>query len=315
MTDEKGDFAFRSDTNMGNWHDMTYGGVLSFLRRRYSRDLEGVDVAVSGLPYDGAVTGRSGCRLGPRAIRAASAGLAELDAFPFGFDLYSKLNIVDYGDCHIDPHHAETVAQTIRDHARRILKTNTKMLTFGGDHFVTYPLLKAHAEKHGPIALIQFDAHCDTWEDDGVGIDHGTMFGRAVSEGIIDVARSTQVGLRTQHDQDVGFQMLTAPWVHRNGIDKALAKTIDRAGDAPVYISWDIDGFDPAYAPGTGTPVSGGLAAWQGLEFLRGLGGLNLIGMDVVEVSPAYDHAEITALLGATVAHDFLCLLAAKKDV
>ena len=236
MSDKKGDFAVRSDVNMGNWHDMTYGGVLSFLRRRYTRDLTGVDIAISGVPYDGATTGRSGARLGPRAIRAASAGLAELDAFPFGFDLYSRLNIVDYGDCHIDPHHPDLVADTIMQHARGILNTDTKMLTFGGDHFVTYPLLRAHAEKHGPIALIQFDAHCDTWKDDGTMIDHGTMFGRAVSEGIIDVKRSTQIGLRTQHDQDVGFQMLNATWVHRNGIDAALEKTISRAGDAPVYI-------------------------------------------------------------------------------
>ena len=313
MSNKKGDFAFRSDSNMGNWHDMTYGGVLSFLRRRYSRDLKGVDVAVSGVPYDCAVTNRSGCRFGPRAIRQASTQLAELDAFPFGFSLYDHLNIVDYGDCHLDPHHPETISETISDHARHILSTDTKMLTFGGDHFVTYPLLKAHAEKHGPIALIQFDAHCDTWNDDGVGTDHGTMFARAASEGIIDTSKSTQVGLRTYNDTDAGFEILTSPWIHRNGIGAAIDIVTQRAGNAPVYISFDVDGLDPAFAPGTGTPVVGGLATWQALEFIHGLADLNLIGMDVVEVSPSYDHAEITALAAANVAHDWLCLIAQKN--
>tara|TARA_R110002124_G_scaffold48148_22_gene142500 strand:+ start:3087 stop:4061 length:975 start_codon:yes stop_codon:yes gene_type:complete len=314
MTDKLGDFAFRSDTTMGMTHEMTYGGALSFLRRKYTRDLAGVDVAISGVPYDCAVTYRSGCRLGPRAIRQASVQLAELDAFPFGFSLYDNLSIADWGDCHLDPHHPETIAQTIQDHAAAILATDTKMVTLGGDHFIAYPLIKAHAEKHGPITLIQFDAHCDTWDDgDGSGIDHGTMFGRAAAEGIIDVSKSTQIGLRTYNDTDAGFEILTAPWVHRNGIDAALEIIKERAGDSPVYISWDVDGFDPAFAPGTGTPVVGGLATWQGLELMRGLGDLNLVGLDVVEVSPAYDVSEITAIAAATVAHDFLCLLAQKK--
>ncbi|MBL4807910.1 MAG: agmatinase [Rhodobacteraceae bacterium] len=308
-----GDQAFRATNNNERWHEMTYGGALSFLRRRYTRDLTGVDVAVSGVPYDASVTNRSGCRLGPRAIRAASTQLAELDAFPFGFDPFGTLSVVDYGDCMLDPHHPETIPDAIQAHAAKIIENGTKMLTFGGDHFIAYPLLKAHAAKHGPIALIQFDAHCDTWEDDGKTLDHGTMFARAAAEGVIDVSKSTQIGLRTFNDSDHGFEILTAPWVHRNGIDAALEIITQRAGDAPVYISFDVDGLDPAFAPGTGTPVMGGLASWQALELIRGLGGLNLVGMDVVEVSPPYDHAEITALAAATVAHDFLCLLALKK--
>ena len=307
-----GDQAFRAKGNKERWVEMTYGGALSFLRRRYTRELEGVDVVVSGIPYDSAVTYRSGCRLGPRAIREASVQLAELEAFPFGFDPFETLAVVDYGDCMINPHEADKVPATIEAHAAHILESGAKMLSFGGDHFVAYPLLKAHAAKHGPIALIQFDAHCDTWEDHG-GIDHGTMFGRAAAEGVIDVSKSTQIGLRTYNDSDHGFEILTAPWVHRNGIDAALKVIIERAGDAPVYISFDVDGLDPAFAPGTGTPVMGGLASWQALELIRGLGGLNLVGMDVVEVSPPYDHAEITALAAATVAHDFLCLLASQK--
>jgi len=307
-----GDQAFRAKGNKERWAEMTYGGALSFLRRRYSRNLDGVDVVVSGVPYDSAVTYRSGCRLGPRAIREASVQLAELDAFPFGFDPFAHLGVIDWGDCMLNPHQPDSIAPDIEAHASAILASGAKMLTLGGDHFVAYPLLKAHAKKHGPIALVQFDAHCDTWEDHG-GTDHGTMFGRAAAEGVIDVSRSTQIGLRTYNDSDHGFEILTAPWVHRNGIDAALEVIKARAGDAPVYISFDIDGLDPAFAPGTGTPVMGGLASWQALELIRGMGSLNLVGMDVVEVSPPFDHAEITALAAATVAHDWLCLLAAKN--
>ncbi len=310
MTADQGDFAFRSDDNMGRWPEMTYGGALSFLRRRYSRNLTGVDVAVSGVPYDAAVTYRSGCRLGPRAIRAASVQLAELKSFPHGFDPFRTLNVVDYGDCMVDPHHPDTVAAAIEAHADGIIGAGSRMLTFGGDHFVSYPLIRAHAKHHGPIALVQLDAHCDTWHDDGARLDHGTMFARAAAEGLVDAGRSTQVGLRTFNDSDHGFEILTAPWMHRNGTDAALEVIRARAGDGPVYVSFDVDGLDPAFAPGTGTPVAGGLASWQALEMIRGLGGLNLVGMDVVEVAPAYDHAEITAIAAATVAHDWLCLLA-----
>ncbi len=312
MTKE-GDQAFRATSNKERWPDAAYAGALSYLRRRYSRDLEGVDVVVSGIPYDCAVTYRSGCRLGPRAIRAASVQLAELLSFPFGFDPFETLSVVDYGDCLVDPHHPDTVINDIAEHAAHIIASGARMLTFGGDHFTTYPLLKAHAEKYGPIALVQFDAHCDTWEDDGKQLDHGTMFTRAVADGIVDPSRSTQVGLRTYNDHDAGFEILTSPWIHRNGIDEALKVVIERAGDQPVYLSFDIDGLDPAYAPGTGTPVAGGLSSWQALEFVRGLEPLHLIGMDVVEVAPAYDHAEITALAAATVAHDWLCVLASQR--
>ncbi|MGR3724253.1 agmatinase [Abyssibius alkaniclasticus] len=309
---ETGDQAFRATSNNERWAEMTYGGALSFLRRRMTRELAGVDVVVSGVPYDASVTYRPGCRLGPRAIRAASVQLAELKAFPFGFDPFETLSVVDWGDCMVDPHHPETVTPDIVDHARKIIATGAKMLTLGGDHYTSYPLLKAHAEKYGPVALLQVDAHCDTWPDDPTRLDHGSMFGRAAAEGIIDVAKSTQLGLRTYNDSDHGFEILTAPWVHRNGIDAAVKVIAERAGNTPLYISFDIDGLDPAFAPGTGTPVPGGLSSWQGLELIRALGPLNLIGMDVVEVSPPYDHAEITALAAAHIAHDWLCLLAAK---
>ncbi|MEM9794618.1 MAG: arginase family protein, partial [Pseudomonadota bacterium] len=186
-------------------------------------------------------------------------------------------------------------------------------LAFGGDHFVSWPLLKAHAEAYGPLALIQFDAHGDLWPDTQDRMDHGTMMGRAIAEGLVDAAASAQVGIRTFHDRDLDLEILTAPWVHRNGIIATLDALRSRVGGSPVYISFDIDVLDPAFAPGTGTPVAGGLATWQALELLRGLSGLNLVGMDLVEVSPPFDHAEITAIAAATVAHDWLCLVAEAK--
>ncbi|MGA0951734.1 MAG: agmatinase [Candidatus Puniceispirillaceae bacterium] len=313
MTNQKGDQAFLVGDNQQTWHEMTYGGALSFARRRYSRVLDNVDVVVSGIPYDGAVTYRSGCRLGPRAIRAGSTQLAELKHFPFGFNPFDHLSVIDYGDCYLDPHHPQNVFTTIERHADLIVGSGAKMLSFGGDHSVSYPLLKAHAKKYGPVALVQFDAHCDTWPDDGTRLDHGTMFARAATEGIIDVAASTQIGLRTYNDSDHGFEILTSPWVYRNGIDAAIDIVCQRAAGKAVYLSFDIDGLDPAFAPGTGTPVAGGLASWQGLEFVRGLEPLQLIGMDVVEVAPAYDHAEITAIAAASVAYDWLAVLAKQK--
>lgn len=310
--DRAGDSAFRAAGAREHWVEMTYGGALSFLRRRYTRDLAGVDVAVMGFPYDASVTYRPGCRLGPRAIRAASVQLAELKAFPWGFDLMEALAVVDRGDCLLDPHHPETVAPAIEAAAAEVIASGAKLLALGGDHFVAWPLLKAHAARHGPLALVQVDAHGDLWPDDPGRIDHGTMMGRAILEGLVDPGRSTQVGIRTFHDDPMGLEVLTAPWIHRNGIAAALDVVRDRAGDAPVYLSFDIDGLDPAFAPGTGTPVPGGLASWQALELVRGLAPLDLVGMDLVEVSPPFDHAEITALAAAHVAHDWLCVLAEK---
>lgn len=306
-----GEGAFRAATAREHWTEMTYGGALSFLRRRYSRDLAGVDVAVMGFPYDASVTYRPGCRLGPRAIRAASVQLAELKAFPWGFDLLESLAVVDRGDAFLDPHHPDSVAPAIEAAAAEVIASGTRLLSLGGDHFIAWPLLRAHAAKYGPLALVQVDAHGDLWPDDPGRIDHGTMMGRAIREGIVDASRSTQVGIRTYHHDAMGLEILTAPWIHRHGIAAAIEAVRARAGEAPVYLSFDIDGLDPAFAPGTGTPVPGGLASWQALELVRGLAGLTLVGMDLVEVSPPFDHAEITALAAAHLAHDWLCVLAA----
>lgn len=312
-TPPEGDFAFRGGAGEAKFPEMPYGGALSFLRRRYSRDLAGVDVAVSGIPFDSATSNRSGARLGPRAVRAASSMVAELDGFPWGFDPFDHLEVVDYGDCQFDFGYQHHAVEVIEAHADAILATDTTMLTLGGDHFVTYPLLKAHAKVHGPLALIHFDAHSDTWPDDGERLDHGSMFLRAAREGIVDPTRSIQIGIRTVNPADHGYTIRTAPWIHEHGPAAVVGDIRSVVGDHKAYVTFDIDCLDPAHAPGTGTPVVGGLSTAQALAILRSLGECNLVGFDVVEVAPAYDHAEITALAAATIGHDMLCLLAEQR--
>ena len=287
----------------------TYAGITSFMRRRYSRDLTGVDLAISGVPFDTATTNRPGSRFGPRAIRAASIQSAWARHFPWEFDPFDLLACVDHGTPQDTP-------ALIEAHATRILEAGSALLTLGGDHFISYPLLKAHARKHGTLALIHFDAHSDTWPDEeGKRIDHGTMFYHAAREGLIDPARSVQVGLRTTNDDVMGFQVLDAREVHRSTPEQIAERIRARVGEHPVYLTFDIDCLDPAFAPGTGTPVCGGLSSHQALEILRGLRGINLVGMDVVEVAPPYDNAEVTALAGATLAMEMICLYAARHKL
>jgi agmatinase len=316
MTDSiRGDGAFRRSSTFGTTTENTYAGALSFMRRNYTRDLTGVDVVVSGIPLDLATTYRPGARLGPQAIRAASVQLAELKPFPWGFDPFEDLAVVDYGDCWFDGHNPLTIRESIVEHARGILQSGAAMLTFGGDHYVTWPLLIAHAERHGaPLSVIHFDAHCDTWPDDNRdSLNHGTMFYKAVKEGLIDPVRSVQVGIRTWNDDWLGMQVLTAPWVHERGVAATVARIRETVGDRPTYLTFDIDCLDPAFAPGTGTPVAGGLSSAQALAIVRALGDVNLIGMDVVEVAPAYDPSEVTALAAAHLGCDFLCLMRNRK--
>jgi len=308
----QGDQAFRSPQLAGRDMEMTYGGAVSFLRRNYTRDLDKADIVVSGIPFDMATSNRPGARLGPRPIRAASVGLAELDAYPWAFDPFQYVRVADYGDCFIDYGHPELAVERIEAHADVIVASETMMVSLGGDHFVTYPLLRAHAKKFGPLSLIHFDAHCDTWDDDGVRLDHGSMFLRALREGIIDPATSVQIGIRTANSTDHGFTILGAPWVHREGIPAVLEVIKEVVGTTKAYLTFDIDCLDPAFAPGTGTPVAGGLSTAQALEAIRGLGQFDIVGMDVVEVSPPYDMSEITAIAAATIAHDFICLQAIK---
>lgn len=310
-----GDGAIRRPSLYGSQIENTYAGVLSFMRRNYSRDLTGVDVAISGVPLDLATTFRPGARLGPAAIRAASVQLAELKPFPWGFDPFDDLAVIDYGDCWFDAHNPLSIKPSIIEHARTILASGAKMLTFGGDHFITYPLLIAHAEKYGkPLSLIHFDAHCDTWPDDEPdSLNHGTMFYKAIQDGLIDPARSVQIGIRTWNDDFMGMHVLDAPTVHEIGTTEVVKRIQSIVGDHPTYLTFDIDCLDPAFAPGTGTPVPGGLSSAQALNIVRQLESIHLIGMDVVEVSPPFDQSELTAIAAAHIACDLLCVLRNRK--
>ena len=307
------DNAFLGASLYGQAMEPNYAGALSFLRRRYSRDLAGIDAAVWGVPLDAAVSNRPGARFGPRAIRAASAILDGDPAYPFAFDPFAALAVVDYGDCVWDYGRPETIAPEIERQAALILRTGTHLVSLGGDHFITYPLLKAHAARHGALALVQFDSHQDTWPDDGRRTDHATMIARAVAEGLIRADRSIQVGIRAHAPSRHGIEVVFAEDAADLGVPAVAERIRRRVGDAKAYLSFDIDALDPAFAPGTGTPVCGGLSTREALGMLRRVLDLDFVGMDVVEVSPPYDHAEVTALAAATLAQYYLCGLAAKR--
>jgi agmatinase len=311
MLKKSGDHAFVREDLHGTTSEPTYGGALSFMRRKYTRDLKGVDLVVAGVPLDTATTNRPGARFGPRAIRAASTVMAWARPYGMPFDPFDRLAVIDYGDCVFDFGRPETVPSAIEEHASAVVRSGAGLLSLGGDHFVSWPLLRAHARQHGaPLSLLHFDAHSDTWPDESGRVDHGTMFRHAVNEGIVDPARSVQIGLRTTNDDTMGFNILDAEAVHTRGVAAIADSAREVLGDGPVYLTFDIDCLDPAFAPGTGTPVCGGLSTHQAIAILRQLAGINVIGMDVVEVAPAYDVGEITALAGATLAMEMICLYA-----
>jgi len=297
----------------GTTPEPTYGGVLSFMRRKYTRDMNGVDVAVMGVPLDTATTNRPGARFGPRAIRAASSIMAWERPYGMAFDPFDRLAVVDAGDCPFDHGRPDETPAKIEEYAFSIIEQGPALLSLGGDHFVSYPLLRAHQRKHGgPLSLLHFDAHSDTWADENDRIDHGTMFWWAVRQGLVDPARSVQVGIRTSNPDTLGFNVIDGPEVHAAGIAAVIGRIREILGDRPVYLTFDIDCLDPSYAPGTGTPVCGGLTTHQAMSILRGLAGINIVGMDVVEVAPAYDVGEITALAGAHLAMEMLYLYACR---
>ena len=303
------DQAFTRDGLRGPSFENAFGGATSFLRRRYSKDLAGVDVAVTGIPFDQAVTHRPGARFGPRAIREASTLQAFDPPYGWGYDPLSVLSVVDYGDMAFDYADVRGVPDRIAAHIGTILDAGAAPITLGGDHFITLPILRAVAARRGPVALIQFDAHSDTWvDDDPDRIDHGTFLYKAVRQGLVDPAASVSVGIRTDNPDTLGVTILDAPGVHRDGVDATLDRIRAVTGSRPVYVTFDIDALDPAFAPGTGTPVWGGLASWQAAALLRGLAGLDLIGGDVVEVSPPYDSTGATAIAGAHVAIELIAL-------
>lgn len=280
----------------------TFAGINTFCRRPFSHDLADVDAAVFGLPFDGATSYRPGTRFGPQAIRRASVLLDHDPHFPFGEDLFLSLRTVDLGDCVFDFARPETVPGAIRRAADAIVGAGVFPMALGGDHFVTWPLLEAIAARHGPLGLVQFDAHQDTWADDGRRIDHGTFVERAVATRVVDPDRSIQIGIRTNAPADCGIEILDADACDALGPRGIVDRIRARAGDGPCYLTFDIDCLDPAFAPGTGTPVVGGLTTREVRLVLKALGGLDVVGADVVEVSPPYDVADVTALAGATVA-------------
>jgi agmatinase len=302
------DNAFTAKAVKGAATDPTYAGALSFMRRKYTKNLRDVDAVVWGIPFDAAVSNRPGTRFGPRAIREASAIFDNDPQYPFHRDLFAEFAVIDYGDCLFDYGDHPKIPGAIEREAAKILKSGAFLLTLGGDHYVTWPVLKAHAAAHGPLALVHFDAHQDTWFDDGRRIDHGSFVGRAARDGVIDVSHSIQIGIRTHAPDDCGIRMLYGHEVEDMSAG-AIAETIlAHVGDRPCYVTFDIDCLDPAYAPGTGTPVAGGPSSSKMLSVIQRLGALDIRGGDVVEVSPPYDHANITAIAGATVAMYLLAL-------
>ena len=316
MTSEldQNDYAITRESLHGTTAEPAYAGVTSFMRRKYTRDLTGVDVAVMGVPFDTATTNRPGARLGPRAIRSASTIIAWEKPYGMDFDPFDKLAVADVGDCLFDHGKPETVPDAIEARAAEIIDAGPALLTLGGDHFISYPLLKAHARKHGaPLSLLHFDAHSDTWEDKDDRIDHGTMFYWAAKQGLVDPATSVQVGLRTENPDTLGFNIIDATGVHETGIGAVIGKIRECLGDRPVYLTFDIDCLDPSFAPGTGTPVCGGLSTYQAMAILRGLAGINVVGMDVVEVAPAYDVSEITSLAATHIAMEMLYLYGSRQ--
>jgi agmatinase len=271
-------------------------------------------VCVAGIPYDLGTTNRPGCRFGPSAIRQASRMLVDGD-HPLHWIDPSKLRFADVGNFTTALGDIAGSLALIEDQAARI----KHLIAFGGDHGITLPLLRALSKREGPAALIHFDAHVDTWPKNfGQDYAHGSVFYHAICDGLVEPRRMVQVGIRSPVERDVhdwtlgkGVVILPAQDVHERGCAAIAGQIRELIGDAPVYLSFDIDALDPAFAPGTGTPEIGGLASWQAQAIIRRLKGLRFIGMDVVEVSPAYDVAEITALAGATMAWEYLCLLGA----
>ncbi|MCK6261829.1 agmatinase [Vibrio sp. ZSDE26] len=293
-----------------------YSNAMTFVRRPFVKDPTScdADVVVLGVPLDMATSGRPGARMGPDAIRKASVNLAwEGKRFPWTFDLFKENKIIDSGDLVFDCGDTEDLTYRLELATGEILKSGKTLLALGGDHFITLPILRAYAKHHGEMALIHFDAHTDTYAN-GSRYDHGTMFYHAPNEGLISAKHSVQVGIRTEYDyDDHGFNVINALQANDMSVEEIVAQIKQTIGDKPVYITFDIDCLDPAFAPGTGTPVCGGLNTDKALKILRGLAGINVVGMDVVEVAPAYDQSDVTALAGATIALELLYVWASQS--
>ena len=300
-------------------HLQPFAGIPTFMRQPATRNLTNVDVAIMGVPFDGGTSYRSGTRMGPRKIREASLMLWGYNNV-LGVSPLDKLEVVDYGDVNVVPVSIEATMEAITAEARDVLTSQTTLITLGGDHSITFPLLRAHAEAFGPLAVVHFDSHPDTWESEFGGqlCSHGTPFRRAIEEGLIDTSAYIQVGIRgsTSGPDDLlearqlGARVMPIEEVFELGMPAVIRTIREMMGERRVYVSLDIDAVDPAFAPGTGTPEVGGLTSFQMLQLVRGLRGLNLVGFDLVEVNPAFDHGDVTSILAANLAFEFLSLIA-----
>ncbi|MDO5618887.1 agmatinase [Kocuria sp.] len=299
-----------------------WAGVGTFARLPRTDQVEHTDIAVLGIPFDAGVSYRSGARFGPNHVRESSRLLRPFNpaqsASPF-----TLAQVADAGDLIGNPFEITEAIESIAAGASQLMADGTKLVTIGGDHTIALPLLRAHHAIHGPVALLHFDAHLDTWDTYfGAEYTHGTPFRRAHEEGLIDPEAVMHVGTRgplygTQDlddDARFGFGIVSSADVMRRGVDAVVEVLRQKVGDRPLYVSLDIDVLDPAHAPGTGTPEAGGMTSREVLEILRGLRGLNIVGCDVVEVSPAYDHAELTGIAAAHVTYEMITLLALGAD-
>ncbi len=298
-----------------------YAGEATFARLPRIDEVSRADVAVLGVPFDSGVSYRPGARFGPAHIRESSRLLRPynpaLQVSPF-----ASLQVADAGDLAVNPFSIEEAITAVERGARAMLERAGCLLTLGGDHTIALPLLRALAGVHGPLAVVHFDAHLDTWDTYfGAAYTHGTPFRRASEEGLLDRSGCLHVGIRgplyagadLTVDSELGFAVISAPDVDQVGVAGMAERIRERVGDRPVYVSVDIDVLDPAHAPGTGTPEAGGLSSRELLAALRQFSRLNLIGADIVEVAPAYDHAQITGIAAAHAAYELLSALAAGK--
>jgi len=296
-----------------------FAGIRTFMRAPHTRDLAGVDAAVYGIPLDTATSYRTGPRFGPEAIRSASALLRPYNP-ALEVNVVETLSIVDYGDVAVSPGDTERTYGQVEAALAPLVDAGVFPLALGGDHSVTLAELRALARRHGPLALVQLDAHGDTWDEYfGQRFFHGTTFKRAVEEKLVEPKASVQAGLRgslygvedLESARELGFAVVPCDALRTLGPGGYASLVRERVGRRPVFLSFDVDVLDPAFAPGTGTPEVGGLSTAEGLAFLRALGGIDLVGADVVEVSPPYDGpGQQTALAAANVAYELLSLRA-----
>ncbi|MEV4668934.1 agmatinase [Microbacterium sp. LWO12-1.2] len=297
-----------------------YSGIATFARLPRIEDVPRADIAVVGIPFDSGVSYRPGTRFGPSHVRESSRLLRPYnpaqDVSPF-----ELAQVVDAGDIPVNPFDLTAAVNEVERAALALGEQVSRIVTIGGDHTVALPLLRAVAAKHGPVAVLHFDAHLDTWDTYfGAPITHGTPFRRASEEGLIDLTASCHVGTRgplyskqdLEDDERLGFSIVSSEYIEEHGVEAAIARILQRIGDKPLYVSIDIDVLDPAHAPGTGTPEAGGLTSRELLRILRALRTQHIVGADVVEVSPAYDHAQMTGIAASHVVYELVCLLAAQ---